>query len=229
MVAKVVAIILMMGALSSCGVKVVSDKPRPGAFCKDRYYDHKGWFSVAIPKSHRQKSQGRVTETTSSMTFYDMVGGLVRFDVTEIPEELFSQFCLAACASGGTVQLFQALFDHHVEFEVKVLFPTTTVTDEEVIKFPQGEKGFFAVVHIPEGGTIQNLETGVIADSTRGYLIFMDDRQLVMMSIQKSPIADEFRKEHNLPDLHAPDLLLRELLAFKEGYRNEWSLSHPEP
>lgn len=223
---KLVSVLLFSTLLSGCNSKydscLIQDdifncktryKSIQGTFYDDRFYDQKGWYSVQVPKQYQHQMEDFYTSHLSGSVFKDQFGNLMRFEIMKIPDDLLCpEFLENAHHSFG---------EKFHECTVKVIkkkFPTTTVIHEE-LKESSGGPFYFAILNIPKGSTCVNAITNEPADSTRGYLLFLSDNELIVLSNQNSPlfdVADKYRDQNT-----KNEIILGQLLKMRELFRNE--------
>lgn len=162
---------------------------REGKIVKGRYYAPDNLFSIATPPLF----QGNVDEdfggkNLRTVIFRDDFGRLQRVEMTCLMPEIWEFLSLNPSQYRALVEGF---YRDLLEPGILSSFSGAKTLLAEPYE-SAGINGFFAVIKVPQGSHLQNVQTGLRADSIRSYFIFTASNQLVAVSWQDtlSPLAE---------------------------------------
>lgn len=179
-----------------------------------QYYDPNGWYRIDVPKLYQYNMEEHTTATSSCVAFHDDMGGLIRFEVTNLCDD--EQTNITKMFENNPESFREIFFDTCIVKNISSQYPGTKTIHYETIK-NDSEILIFAFLKILGGGTLRNIDTGRQTDSLRGYLIFLSGNQLVIESLQHCMIAANYYKDG---DQSFIDNTLRLLMERKTFYTN---------
>jgi hypothetical protein len=207
-------VILSFFVLGSCNSKTFQLQ---GVIQDERYYDPQGLFSVPISKSYCYKIEEFNTGYSIAAIFHDDMGNLKRFEVVPCPDDIYTKLIL----NHNFEEVFRNIFEECCMAGISRDYPGTKKVEEEFIAIGSDKDiAYFAMIEIPRGSTLVDTSSGMPLDGTRGYLISMVGKQLVVMSFQESPCLVKILKTYKTNN-DIKEIFKKILLEMQLEYRNE--------
>lgn len=184
--------LLFLACLSAC--VVISGCASPTRIIDGRYYDPSGSYSFATPVAMYDKSmtEKKLDQNRDFVSFQDPFGHLVRFEITKFPHD---EILAISDKPEELEKLLELIFKDCVLAAISQQYPNVKISQQNIENIEGIGTAYFAIINIPNGSTLIDLNHNQRLDSKRGYLLSFCENHLVVISNQESSLA-EFAEQH---------------------------------
>lgn len=176
------------------------------------YYQHPyGSYSIKLPEmmSGARIDEHLLTPTRSTIVFFDDFGNLVRVEVAiQSREEMEA---LDFLFTENYEKEFHGLFEYCALAPIASMFKGTRLLEEKTVEIEGIGKTYFALIEIPNGSNMKNLDTGKFDTSTRAYMMSFAGSHLVTLSVQESTLSKNAREFYKITGHAIPPVKSQEL------------------
>ena len=186
-----------------------------GTYSENRYFHPTGNFSVEIPKSYPRVVQESNSSSAYSVGFQHESGSLMKFEIRQIPKQMLNDLDLTQAG-----EALKGLFNQYMLPKIKKRFPETQLVEEEIVLIEGCGQAYFVLLEVYFEHPLFSLGSFNSEDYIRGYLVYICDNRLIVLSEQMAGSVSDALEERGRGD-DIPEMMLKKLRQNQKLYRNE--------